>query len=83
MVIAAVGAFGDAWAVGGFDIEAAVEEGDESPVVALLDLGGDGMVVALGALDLLAEEGAGGADGHVVMAVLLFVKEAGGAVFLL
>ena len=82
LVVAAVGPFGDAKAFGSLDVEAAAEEGDEAPVVTLFDLGRDGVVVALGALDLLTEESAGGANGHIVMAVALFVEEAGGAVFL-
>ena len=56
MVVAAVGAFGDAWAFGCFHVEAAAEEGDEAPVVALFDFGCDGVVVALGALHLFSQK---------------------------
>ncbi len=81
LIVAAVGALGDARPLRSFDVEAAAKEGNEAPVVTLFDFGSDGVVVALGALDLFAEESAGGADGHLVMAVALLVEEAGGTVF--
>ena len=81
LIVATVGAFGNAGAFGGFDVEAAIEEGDESPVVALLDFGSNGVVVALGALDLFAKKGAGSARGHFLVVIALVVEEPGGAIF--
>ena len=82
-VVAAAGAFSDAGAFGGFDVKAATEEGDESPVMTLFDFGSDGMVMALGALDLFSEEGTGDAGGDFAVVIKLIVNEPRGAAFLI
>ena len=74
---AADGGFGDGAAA--IDIFAAVEGGDESPVVGLFDFAGEGVVVALGAIDAGAVDDGGDGLGDLLVFIFALVEEPGGA----
>ena len=62
-------------AAGAFHVFAAVEGGDEAPVVALFDLAGQRVVVALGAIDLRAVNEGSDGFGDLLVFVAAFVEE--------
>ena len=75
LVVATTGAFRDAGPFGSLNIETAVKEGDEPPVMTLFDFGCDRMIVTLSTLDLFAKESSGDASGDLAVVVALVVNK--------